>query len=270
MRSHSVSPNCTTQPPPTGIAACEQGTRQQRNLVNPPRADFIVNVFRFFQPSTSQVRRPALLELSVVAVAALLTLAQAAYGQVAKIQIDHLEKLANKAAEVTDVTLDGPMLRLAGKFMDKDSKGDAEMKQFIQNLKGVYVKSFEFDKEGEYSQADLEVIRDQLHGPEWQRIVGVESKRERERTEIYLMGSGDNIKGMTIIAAEPRELTVVNLVGPIDLERLSKLEGHLGVPQLGVETTHTPRPARVPKPPATSTKPGAPSPPRRAEGGPDG
>ena len=156
--------------------------------------------------------------------------------QEARVKIDHLEKLAEKAAEVVDVTLDGSMLKLAAKFLSEEHDPDeAQVKEMIKNLKGIYVRSFEFDKEGEYTAADVEAIRAQLHAPGWSRIVGVHSKKDGENTEVYFMGDGDKIKGLTIIAAEAKELTVVNIVGPIDLEKLSDLEGHLGVPKLELE-----------------------------------
>lgn len=155
----------------------------------------------------------------------------------ARLKINGLEKLASKASQVVDVNLDAPMLRLASKFigMDEDEKDDVELKQMLQNLKGIYVKSFEFDKEGEYSDADLEAIRSQLRAPAWSRIVAVRSKKEGENAEVYFLGSESNIQGLAIIAADPKELTVVNLVGPIDLDKLSELGGHMGVPQLKVE-----------------------------------
>jgi hypothetical protein len=43
---------------------------------------------------------------------------------------------------------------------------------------------------------------------------------------------GDRINGLVIISAEPREFTVVNIVGDIDLDRLSKLEGEFGIPRI--------------------------------------
>ena len=46
------------------------------------------------------------------------------------------------------------------------------------------------------------------------------------------MSEGSLIKGIAVVAAEPRELTVVNVVGPIDVERLSRLEGQFGIPPL--------------------------------------
>jgi hypothetical protein len=177
---------------------------------------------------------------AALAWAFLLFTAPGAYAQNAKIEITHLEKLADKASEVVDVTLDGALLQLASKFMsDKRGSDEAAAKDFIQNLQGVYVKSFEFDKEGEYSQADVEEIRKQLHGSTWQRTVEVRSKRDGDNAEIYLMpgsGTGPNaILGLAIICAEPKELTVVNIVGPIDLDKLAELDGHMGMPRLGLE-----------------------------------
>lgn len=176
------------------------------------------------------------LALAAAAVCALALLPRSAIAQEpAKIQIGNLEKLAGKAAEVVDVTLDEPMLQLAARFMsDKRSSDEAEARELVKRLKGVYVKSFEFDKAGEYSLSDVDSIRAQLRGP-WSRIVDVRSKRDGENAEVYMMGGGDNIAGLAIICAEPKELTVVNIVGPIDVDRLSDLEGRLGVPRLGLE-----------------------------------
>ena len=43
------------------------------------------------------------------------------------------------------------------------------------------------------------------------------------------------IQGLAVISAEPKEFTVVNIVGPVNLEKLSKLEGQFGVPDLGLD-----------------------------------
>jgi Domain of unknown function (DUF4252) len=171
-------------------------------------------------------------------IAGLLCLAFAAspaQAQNAKLNISRLEPLAKKAAEVVDVNLDGPLLQLASKFMNEDDDpDDVEAREIIKNLKGVYVKSFEFDAPGAYSMADVEAIRAQLQAPHWSRIVGVQSRREGENDEVYTMtGSAGKIEGMAIIAAEPKELTIVNIVGPIDIDKLSALEGKMGIPDLG-------------------------------------
>jgi hypothetical protein len=157
--------------------------------------------------------------------------------QTPRLTLANLDKLSSKAAEVVDVTLDGPMLKLASKFLaeSKDPE-EAEARQIVDNLKGIYVKSYEFDKPGEYSMDDVQAIRAQLQIPGWSRIVGVASKRDGEYTDIYIMtGEGGNILGMAIISAEPEELTVVNIVGPIDINKLASIEGKMGIPQMNVE-----------------------------------
>ncbi len=159
-----------------------------------------------------------------------------AFGQEpARLRLNGLEKLSAKASEVVDVNLDGAMLKLASKFVNEDEGDDAEAKQLIQNLKGIYVKSFEFEKEGEYTEADVDAIRSQLVSPGWSKIVSVRGKKGGDNAEVYLMGAEGNIQGIAILSAEPKELTVVNLVGPIDLDKLSSLGGHLGVPEIKLE-----------------------------------
>ncbi|MFB3923411.1 MAG: DUF4252 domain-containing protein [Terriglobia bacterium] len=167
-----------------------------------------------------------------------------AFGQNPRLQIKNLERLSSKASEVVDVTLDEPMLKLAAKFMaNEKDEDDVEARELIKDLKGVYVKSFEFDKEGEYSQDDVEAIRSQLAAPGWTKIVGVRSKHDGDTAEVYLMTDNNtrNILGMAIIAADPETLTVVNLVGPIDLEKLSALEGKMGIPHLEMEKGKAPQ-----------------------------
>jgi len=164
------------------------------------------------------------------------TLSMPAFGQNPRLDIKNLEALSKKASEVVDVNLDGSLLKLASKFMTDED--DREALGIIKNLKGVYVKSFTFEKPGDYSPADVEAIRSQLQAPAWSRIVSARSKHDGENAEIYLMTAADggSVLGMAIICAEPTELTVVNIVGPVDIDKLSQLEGKMGIPRLGEQT----------------------------------
>lgn len=145
-----------------------------------------------------------------------------------------LSKLADKASEVVDVSLDGNLLRLAGKFLSKDDPDEVKVKNLITGLKGIYVKAYEFDKEGEYSPADVEALRGQVRGPGWSRMVGVLSKKDGQNAEIFMKLDGDRIGGLLILAAEPKELTIVSIVGSIDVDQLSELGGHFGIPDVEV------------------------------------
>jgi hypothetical protein len=145
------------------------------------------------------------------------------------------DKLAAKASDTVDVSLSGSLLRFATKFLSDDDKDEAKVKKLIVGLKGIYVKSFEFKKPGEYTAADVEAFRAPLHAPEWERIVGVHSSEDGENVEVYLKNADKGIGGLAIIATEPKQLTLVNIVGNIDLDSLSELGGHFGIPDVDVE-----------------------------------
>jgi len=147
------------------------------------------------------------------------------------VQIDYLDKLFPNAVQTVDVSVDGSLLLIASKFLRNDDPDEALAKELLTALKGVYVKGVEFEKEGEFSDADVEVVRTQLRAPGWDRIVGVRSKRERENVEVYLMIEGSVINGVTVLVFDPKQLYVVNVVGPIDPEKISQLRGHFGIPK---------------------------------------
>jgi hypothetical protein len=148
----------------------------------------------------------------------------------------NLDKLAERASESVDVTLDESMLQLASKFLSKEDPDEVQVKKLVGRLKGVYVRSFEFEKEGQYSMADVEAIRVQLKSPQWTRIVGVKSTKG-DNSEIYIHRNGDQIAGLVVIATEPKELTIVHIDGQINPEELSELGGHMGIPEMGKSKT---------------------------------
>lgn len=157
------------------------------------------------------------------------------YGQDAKLQISHLDKLETSASQVVDVNIDQKMLQLAAKFLSGKKPDEAVIKDLVSGLKGVYVRSYNFEKDGAYSMADIEMIRSQLRTPSWSKMVDVRSKREGQNVEVYTMLIGSQINGMAVIAAEPKQLTIVNIVGPIDIDKLSQLSGNFGIPQIDLK-----------------------------------
>ena len=143
-----------------------------------------------------------------------------------------VEKLSAKAKETVEVTMDGPMLRWASKFLSAEDPEEAKCAKLVANLKGIYVRSFEFDKEGEYSSADVEALRSQLHSPAWSRVVGVRSERDGDNVDIFFKMEDEKMAGIVIIAAEAKELTFVNIVGPLEVDQLADLGGEFGIPKL--------------------------------------
>jgi hypothetical protein len=146
----------------------------------------------------------------------------------------NLDKLSARAEESVDVTLDGSLLKMAARFLsDKDDPDVAKVKRIISRLEGVYVRSYQFAGEGEYSRADVESVRSQLQAPAWGRIVGVRSRRDGGDVDVFLKLPGNGtLGGAVIIVAEPRQLTFVNVVGTIDPEEVADLGGQFHIPRL--------------------------------------
>ena len=157
------------------------------------------------------------------------------YGQdPAKIDMSHLDKFADRADKVINVTVDEKLLQLAASFLNDKKPDEAKIKELILGLKGVFVKRFEFQNPGEFTLSDVDAIRSQLSAPGWSNVANVRSKREGNY-DVALMSEGSVIKGLAVLAAEPRAFTVVNIVGPIDLAKLAELEGKFGIPHFGLE-----------------------------------
>ncbi|SRR6266404_7883437 len=157
-----------------------------------------------------------------------------AAAQTAKLQLDQLDVLANRASETVDVKLDEHLMQTTAKFFSGKDPDDAEIRDLIKNVKGIYVKSFTFEKESEYSPAEVESVMSQLRGGGWSKVIGVTSKKDGDNVDVYLMSVGDEISGLAVVSLEPKEFTIVNIVGPINLEKLTQLEGSFGVPYLNL------------------------------------
>ena len=150
-------------------------------------------------------------------------LAATVWGQQFKFNLEHL---AAKASDSVDVSLDSSLLQFAAKFFNGKDPDEAKVKKLLAGITGIYVKSFEFQHDGGYLPADLEKVRSQLKAPEWSRIIGVKSSGDNENIEIWVRNENGKVSGVAILASEPRQLTVANLVGNVDLDSLADLGGH--------------------------------------------
>jgi Domain of unknown function (DUF4252) len=153
-----------------------------------------------------------------------------------RIEMSQLDRFTDAADKVIDVSIGESIIKLALSALNPQrSPNEAKAKEILEGLKGIYVKRFEFEKEGVYSMADVESIRSQLATPGWERIANVRSKREGNY-DVVIMSEGSVVKGLAVLAAEPRAITVVNIIGPIDIAKFREIEGKFGIPNLGLET----------------------------------
>jgi hypothetical protein len=146
-----------------------------------------------------------------------------------KLNLDHL---AAKASDSVDLSLNGGTLQFAAKFLNDNDADEGKAKKLLAGLEGIYVRSYEFKKDGEWTQADAEAVRNQLKAPQWSRMVGFKKTEDNESAEVYIRTENKKVTGITILTTEPREFTVVNIAGSIDIDNLADLGGHFGVPKL--------------------------------------
>jgi hypothetical protein len=146
------------------------------------------------------------------------------------------DALAAKASEQVNVNLAGTMLETASRFLKDSDSDQGKVKKLLTELKGIRVRSLKFDKEGDYTMDDVNKLRKAFQGTEWSSIVDVQSKRKGgDNASVFIKSDGKQIQGIAVIAAEPRELTVVHIDGNIDPEMLGSLGGSFGIPKVNLD-----------------------------------
>src|SRR5205809_384715 len=135
------------------------------------------------------------------------------------------KELAAKASNVTEVTLGKNMLAFAAKFMNGKGQDEEATRRLIQGLDGIYVRDYEFDKEGMYSMEDIQKLRTYFETNEWSPIVRERDKKSGESTDVMMKLVNGETRGMFVLDVEPKELSIVLILGPVKMEDLGKLGG---------------------------------------------
>ena len=143
------------------------------------------------------------------------------------------KELAARASNVTEVTLGKNMLAFASKFMKGKDQDEEATRHLIEGLDGIYVRSYEFDKEGQYSMEEIEKLRSYFATSEWTPIVHSRERKSGETTDVLLKLVNGETRGMFVLSCEPKELSIVLILGPVRMEDLSRLKGIGGLGALG-------------------------------------
>jgi hypothetical protein len=129
----------------------------------------------------------------------------------------NLDALSAKAKEKAEITLEGAMLGKALEAVPDKVRGS------VGNISRLRVRHYVFAQAGQYSDADIDPIRKQVSGASgWTRIIS--TKEDHESVDIYMLNQNGKAAGFLLIAAEAKELTVVQIAGSIDLSNLAGLK----------------------------------------------
>lgn len=146
------------------------------------------------------------------------------------IDYSFLDKLAERAKESAIVNLGPEQLAMLAGLKPKEGKTGLE--DLAKNLKGIQVRSYEFEAPGLYDLEQVRGFRDRVKADgAWVSLISV--KRKEGFTEIMVKkGPDGKTAGLLIVAAEPKELSVVHIDGALDLSALGQLRGIPGIPEI--------------------------------------
>jgi len=150
----------------------------------------------------------------------------------ALLRLPDFSHLQGKAVDSVDITLDGFLMRLAKKFAAREAEQGAPDLTLLKDVDSVRVRTFEFDSDNAYSREDIDAVRRQLAAPDWSALLQARSRADRADVDIYINSADGKIRGLALVAAEPRSFVIVNIVGDIDIDDLAKLEGKFGIPNI--------------------------------------
>jgi hypothetical protein len=161
------------------------------------------------------------MKTQLLTIAAALVMTTALPAQKLDLKLDHLIPLAK---EHVVIDMDGAQIKAALAAMPKDAKEGKLGKGIPAQAAGIevlQVRTFEFENEGAYKPSDLEDIRRQMGGTGWSKIVSV--RETKESVDVFLMLKDGEAGGIAVLAAEPKELTVVHILGKLNVKDLQAM-----------------------------------------------
>jgi Domain of unknown function (DUF4252) len=171
------------------------------------------------------------------ALACLFLPALAAAGD-ARLTLPDFRGIEDKATESVNISLNPWLLNTLAAFMDEKDADEAATRKLLAGIKSIEVRSYQFADDFAYAAADITAVRQQLAAPGWSRVMQVHDAKKNEDVDMYLLVENEHTRGFALIASEPREFTIINIVGSINVEDLKRLEGRLHLPKFTVAQSH--------------------------------
>jgi len=157
------------------------------------------------------------------------------------------KELAARASHVDEVTLDKNMLGFAAQFMNSKDKDSASIHHLIDGLDGIYIRTYEFEKEGQFSSEQVDQLRKHLETSQWTSLVRDRDRKTGESSDVMVKLVNGKSEGLFIFDVEPKEISIVMILGSVGMEDLGKLSGIAGLGALGQMAPQAPTAQKAPK-----------------------
>ena len=141
------------------------------------------------------------------------------------INIDYTD--AEDEAKV-EINLRGSMLALLAKGIKKRNPQGSE---FLESLTAANVRVYDESALGGRNFAEVQKFYKQQMSSQWETLSRTKDEQKRIAYGIYSLAEGDVVSGLVVLVESDikREFAVVNLVGKIDITKLSQLDKITGV-----------------------------------------
>jgi hypothetical protein len=177
------------------------------------------------------------MKLRMIAFACALGLPAAVFGgQAGSLDLPDFQTLQRQATDSVNISLDPWLLGTMSALIGDGDADSVATKKMLSGIKSIQIRSFAFGTNFVYPAAAVDSIRQQLSTPGWTKLVQVHDHKQREDVDIYLMMDQQRANGFALIASDPRQLTIINIVGSLDMKDLPMLERQFHIPPLGLPT----------------------------------
>ena len=143
--------------------------------------------------------------------------------QLPALKLPSFAQMRREAVDSVSITVGPIALWFAGRVIGAHDPDSAAIRKLLRGLHKVQVRSFRFKADHVYAPAELQALRLQLSGPAWHQMVQVRDPAAGGDVDIYYALDERTVTGLAILAAAPREFTVVNISGNIDMEQVAYL-----------------------------------------------
>lgn len=152
----------------------------------------------------------------------------------------HFAGLEENADEVVKVNLRGRALEQAKKLFGLRKNVTGSVRSFVTGLTAVYRRTYRF-RGGGAKREDVERVHERLAEDGWVPLIETENRRRPDALAVYSYSAEDGqVAGMTLVTSEPKEVTVLKILGPVDFEALSAIGSGMGLPVMRIATTELP------------------------------
>jgi hypothetical protein len=162
----------------------------------------------------------------IVVALALVAFAAVAEARSPRLKLPSFEHLESKAVESVDITFGRVPIRIASWFIGDEDPEGTQVKELLKSIRSLSVCHYRFDSDFVYSVEDLDAVRSQLEDKGWAPVVQVRDRKKDEDVDIFISLEDDEVTGIAIVASEPREFTIVNIVGRMDLDQVENWRAH--------------------------------------------